>query len=236
MKVKIGNYPRHWSTMRFSEWCHAKNHKKEFGWQVEESEYNWLDKVIEKVCDVWQVVLNNTVNRFFNKRTIKVRIDGHDTYSADHTLALIIVPLLKELRLSKNGSPMVDNEDIPEHLKMTKREQKIFDEGSWNKRLKATEKEKDFINKKYHDRWDWVLGEMIHAFECEIEDDWDKQFTSGQLDMQFKEVEVNGNKFHEMVRGPNDTYKIDREAMEKAYARRKNGRMLFAKYYGALWW
>lgn len=238
MKIKIGNYPRHYSTYYFEEWCHNKIHGKDGILNiVDESEYNWLDKVIQKVCSGWQSVLNATVNNNrLLRRKIKVRIDPHDTYSADHTLALIIVPLLKELRLSKNGSPMVDNEDVPDRLKMSKREQKIFDEGSWNKKLKFTEKEKDFIDKKYHDRWDWVLTEMIHAFECELDEDWDKQFTSGVMDINFEETVVDGKKMNQLVHGPNHTYEIDMEARKKAYARRENGRILFAKYYNALWW
>jgi len=41
--------------------------------------------------------------------------------------------------------------------------------------------------------------------------------------------------FFEMKRGPNDTWKVDHEAMKAAWDRRKNGLRLFGKYYHGLW-
>ena len=37
----------------------------------------------------------------------------------DHTLAMIIVPMLKQLKETKHGAPFVDDEDVPEELKST---------------------------------------------------------------------------------------------------------------------
>ena len=49
-------------------------------------------------------------------RDIQVQIDPWDTWSMDHTLAHIILPMLKQLRNTKHGSPNVDNTDVPEYL------------------------------------------------------------------------------------------------------------------------
>ena len=49
-------------------------------------------------------------------RKIKIRIDPYDTWSVDHTLALIIVPMLKQLKARQHGAPNVDDEDVPENL------------------------------------------------------------------------------------------------------------------------
>lgn len=238
MKVNIGPYVRWTGPYQIADmiffWVEKyteKADKLQDRW-----DYKLHDKFGDWLADTFVNDLCNWYHSKFKKRKEYVRIDKYDAYSADHTLALIIVPLLKELRLSKNGSPDVDNADVPKHLQMTAREKKIFDEGSWNKKLKFTEKEADFINKKYHDRWDWVLTEMIHAFECELDEDWDQQFTSGHIDYVWVDVEVDGKKMNKLEKGPNHTYEIDMTAREKAYARRKNGRMLFAKYYNALWW
>ena len=38
-------------------------------------------------------------------RKVKIKIDRHDTYSMDHTLALIILPMLVQLRNTKHGIP-----------------------------------------------------------------------------------------------------------------------------------
>ena len=49
------------------------------------------------------------------ERTINVRIDDFDTWSMDHTLAPIILPMLIQLKETKHGSPKVDDADVP-HL------------------------------------------------------------------------------------------------------------------------
>ena len=49
----------------------------------------------------------------FRKQKINVRIDKHDTWSMDHTLAHIILPMLKQLKETKHGAPNVDDEDVP---------------------------------------------------------------------------------------------------------------------------
>ena len=46
------------------------------------------------------------------KRTVYVKIDKYDTWSMDHTLSLIIVPMLKQLKATQHGSPNVDDEDL----------------------------------------------------------------------------------------------------------------------------
>ena len=38
-----------------------------------------------------------------------IRIDPHDTWSLDHTLAQIIVPCLKQFKDKLNGYPVIDN-------------------------------------------------------------------------------------------------------------------------------
>jgi hypothetical protein len=42
-----------------------------------------------------------------------VHIDRYDTWSMDHTLADIILPMLKQLKETKHGSPNVDDEMCP---------------------------------------------------------------------------------------------------------------------------
>ena len=151
MKVYLGPYSPHWSTRYFEEKYLAKMHKVQYGWAVEEKDYTKLDKVVIWTLDKWQDLLNLTINKFFawKGRKIKVRIDGYDMWSADHSLAYIIHPLLIKLRDNKNGSPLVDDEDAPDHLKSTA----------------APAKENDYdIDDNHHTRWEWVLDEMIWAF------------------------------------------------------------------------
>jgi len=98
------------------------------------------------------------------KRKVKIRIDRYDTWSMDTTLALIVLPMLKQLKETKHGSPIVDMEDVPEHMRTITTEdyddQKTFD--FYN----DPELCKQNVQCDIHDRWNWVMDEMIWAFEC----------------------------------------------------------------------
>jgi hypothetical protein len=63
-----------------------------------------------------------------------VKIDPWDTWSMDHTLAPIILPMLKQLKATKHGAPYVDLDDRPEELKAERPTDYDVDEhhiGSW---------------------------------------------------------------------------------------------------------
>lgn len=81
------------------------------------------------------------------ERQIDVQLDAYDTWSMDHTLALIILPMLKQLKATKHGSPLVDDEDVPEELRSTSAPPHGHD-----------------IDDNHHKRWDWVMDEMIWTF------------------------------------------------------------------------
>jgi hypothetical protein len=165
------------------------------------------------------------------KRKIKIHIDKYDTWSMDHTLAHIILPMLKQLRDTKHGSPLVDAEDVPEELRMTG-----YDDGSSQFRLKF-EDDEHYEKESWeitHRRWEWVLNEMIFAFEHLIDDSWEEAYRSGHIDMKFVPCEDNP-KLSTMVDGPNHTYKCDYDGMKKVYDRMDNGFRLFGKYYRGLW-
>ena len=153
----------------------------------------------------------------FKERKIDVRIDRWDTWSMDHTLAYIILPMLKQLKETKHGAPNVDDSDVPKELKSTS----------------APPKEKEWdIDENHFKRWDWVLDEMIWAFEQHNDDDAESQFHTGESDVQFVKLE-DGN--YQMVRGENDTSSYDRKGHEKWAKRKQNGFRLFGKYYESLW-
>ena len=109
MKIYKSNYRNHWlSPYTILE--------KIFFWR--EIEYD--EPIIKKLSDfltpfsiAWQKFLD-----FVHPRINYVKIDRYDTWSMDHTLADIILPMLKQLRDTKHGSPMVDVEDVPEELRI----------------------------------------------------------------------------------------------------------------------
>jgi hypothetical protein len=156
-----------------------------------------------------------------------VKIDKWDTWSMDHTLSHIILPMLKQLQRDKHGSPFVDDEDVPEELKSTAAPPKVNEYDT---------------DENHFKRWDWVMGEMIFAFECKADDSWEEAFREGEHDILWVPVDVDGNevpkgdhKYTEMRRGPNDTYKCDYDGMKKVEERIQNGFRLFGKYYQGLW-
>lgn len=82
----------------------------------------------------------------------QITIHSWDTWSMDHTLSYIIVPMLIQLKDTKHGAPNVDNDDVPEELRMP---------DGWKETRYNIDGETD---EQFFNRWDWVLDEMIWAF------------------------------------------------------------------------
>lgn len=148
------------------------------------------------------------------ERKVSVKIDKWDTWSMDHTLALIIHPMLVQLKETKHGGPAVDNEDVPEEL-----QNKDVDKPDWE------------IDEKYFDRWDYVLDEMIFTFGS-LKEDWEEQYFISYGEHEFIEHDDgSGNATLNWIKKP----EVDREGLDSHRARIKNGLHLFGKYYMALW-
>jgi hypothetical protein len=219
MRIYINRYRDHWiSPYTILE--------KVFFWR----EIDYDEPIIEKwsnklnpFCEMLQKVRDK-----INPKINYVKIDRWDTWSMDHTLSYIILPMLKQLKESKNGAPNTDDEDVPEELRSTNAGPK---EDEWD------------VDDLFFKRWDWILDEMIFAFECKLDDSWQEKFQSGEIDWVFKKTEetyynaVTQKEEHlsQTVHGPNHTYKCDYEGMRVVEDRIKNGFRLFGKYYQALW-
>ena len=230
MKVKIGPYKNWFGPYQIAEklcfW--ARKETDEYGIKhTADWVHNfgtWLAGGEEKESLLHKFCLWIESKR---KRKIQVHIDRWDTWSMDHTLAYIILPMLKQLKATKHGAPFVDDEDVPEHLRSTA----------------ALPKENEWDTDSNHFlRWDWVLDEMIFAFECELDDSWENEFRSGEMDLVWKPVDREGNpvpeaeaKLFQMDDGPNHTYECDYDGMKVVQDRIQNGFRLFGRYYQALW-
>lgn len=166
------------------------------------------------------------------KRKIKIKIHDYDSWSVDHTLAIITLPLLKQLKETMHGSASVDLEDVPHEMRLTETEdydaQLTFD-------FYKDENQKSEHN--LHTRWNWVLDEMIFAFEHLVDDDWEDAFHKGVIDFNWKPVKSINSEIglNEMSYGPAHTYEFDYEGLAKVNARIENGLRLFGKYYRGLW-
>ena len=152
-----------------------------------------------------------------DERDIKIELDPYDTWNLDHTLSLIIHPLLVQLKETKQGSPYVDDDDVPEHLRSTAAAPK---ENEWD------------TDSCHHDRWDWVMGEMIWAFEQHKGDD-EELF---QHNVDNLKMTMDGGKVTFGIEDPSKPeYYYDKDGHKKHEERKLRGRMLFAKYYDGLW-
>jgi hypothetical protein len=219
MKVKIGKYPNWLGPYQLVE--------KIFFWARQKDEYgiereaDWVYSIGDWLSHTWfggwWSGVANSWTDYHGKRQVKVRIDPWDTWSMDHTLAHIVVPMLVQLKETTHGAPYVDPKDVPAELQPKKLTKKQKDDGE--------------TDTTHFERWDWVLDEMIFAFESK-HNDWEEQFHSGEVDRVFKDLE---NGYTEWLEGPNHTFKIDMKGY-KAYQKRiSNGFRLFGKYYENLW-
>ena len=158
---------------------------------------------------------------------VKVRLDKYDTWSMDSTLGYIILPMLKQLQATKHGAPNTEDSDVPEHLRSDKADKK---ENDWD------------TDSNHFLRWDYILDEMIWAFEQQ-NSNWEDQFHTGVRDSNMVEVQSDcidpdtGKKesLWEFKEGPNNTHVFDQIGYYAWAARMKNGYRLFGMYYQNLW-
>ena len=240
MKVYISNYRNHWISpytildymFFWTEWSKCsrwnltqtlENEKREKSAWVDHPE--WVERWSDRLTPVSRAL--NWVLDLVHPRVNYIKIDRWDTWSMDHTLADIVLPMLRQLQATKHGAPNVDDEDVPEHLQSTAAEPK---ENEWD------------TDSNHFLRWDWVMAEMIFAFEMKVKNDWESEFHSGEIDMKWVPVDAEGNevpkgehKYMRMDRGPADTHVYDAEGARQVQARISNGFRLFGKYLEALW-
>lgn len=227
MKVKIGKYTDWIGPYQIAEalcWW-AKPVKDEFGFERKPDWVHdfgtWLSTNRDG-SDTWLLKVCQWIESK-KSRQIYVKIDRYDTWSMDSTLALIALPMLRQLQATKHGAPNTDDADVPDELKTTSAEPK---ENTWD------------TDTNHFKRWDWILGEMIFAFECKIDDSWQEKYRSGTIDFVHEACawDAAGKPtMYEMKSGPKDTYKCDYDGMAVEQARITNGFRLFGKYYEALW-
>ena len=218
MKIKIGPYPN-----RLICRVHTRYMDRKYGYVdwPEPEQQTRFQRSLELFEDAVQSVYNVFNWIWFDRRKqkVKVRIDRQDTWNMDNTLAHIILPMLVQLKETKHGAPNVDPKDVPVTLRPKKQDVLRY-------------KEVGETDDKFFKRWDWVLDEMIFAFDSKVNDDWEEQFETGESDLQWKKLE-DGN--YLMVEGPEHTKVYDWEARKKYEERISNGFRLFGKYYEGLW-
>lgn len=200
MKVYINKYKSHWISpytiveymFFWTAWskCARKNgFVPDNEWVHAPAWSDTLATIIEPISHIIKFIWEKV-----DRKIDYVKIDRWDTWSMDSTLTKIILPMLKQLKANKGGSPNVDDQDVPEYLRSHMAQPKEYE---WD------------TDDLWHMRWQWVMDEMIFAFEKLNEDDWEQEF--------YKDKEW------------------DKEGWTKVDNRIQNGLTLFGKYFRALW-
>lgn len=154
-------------------------------------------------------------------RKISVKIDDFDTWSLDHTLAIIIYPALLQLKNTKHGVPgeFADvggeshgTQDSFDFYKESHNE--AFDEGS--------------------KRWDEILDKMIWSFEQLLKDDYSEQYHHGEAKFEF--VIENEDDDYSVMKDLNPTeHWYDGNGHMLHEQRIQEGLDLFGRYFRSLW-
>jgi hypothetical protein len=146
------------------------------------------------------------------EREEDIVIHPYDTWNMDHTLALLIVPMLKQLKETKHGAPNVDSSDVPMYLKPKQMDIVRY-------------REEGVTDENFFKRWDYVMDEMIWSFEQIVDDDSDNRF------YDHSGIDQNEPDINKRVK----QLKVDREGLDAHHKRIENGLRLFGKYYRSLW-
>lgn len=207
MKVYMSGYRDHWISpytilQRVCFWRVIPRDDDKESFTDDPWVEKWADR-LTPVCQALQRFLD-----WIHPPIRYVKIDHHDTWSMDHTLAHIIHPMLIQLRDTGMGSGQTDPEDVPEYLRPAD------PPGPHN----------NYEDSTVHERWRWVMNEMIWAFEQELKEDDTAEFYdhsgvnhSASLNTQIGQI------------------KVDRAALEAHEKRKANAFKLFGKYYQSLW-
>lgn len=187
---------------------------------------NWLNTKtpVGKLCS-W----------IYKKRdqTRLVRVDPWDSWGADTTLAVVALPLLKQVQALKVGASKVDDADVPEELRTTSATP-----------LTAAQLEQGDLDEFWVARWNWVMSEVVWAFEqWQPGNDWETQFHKGckkWCEVKSDTPELNPAtgkmEFQHLLEPSNsDSREFDHKAHAVYRDRIYNGFRLFGRYFPNMW-
>ena len=219
MKVILSNYRNHWISpyIILKKICFWEKDEDRI-YNLNDDPNNPYDKwvnLLDPICQGIQKVLD-----FVHPRFNYVKLDQWDTWSMDHTLAYIIHPMLLQLKETKHGAPYTDDKDVPKELKSTS----------------APPKENEWDTDEFHfQRWDYILDEMIWAFEQELKDDDENQFFDHSAYDKPDGSKSNHKEWFDDMSKAQSKLKVNWKGLKEHQKRKANGFRLFGRYYSHLW-
>ena len=156
------------------------------------------------------------------KRKIEVKIHNYDTWGMYSTLAIIVLPMLRQLKETKHGSPC----DMPAFSQTSNSSQLCFD---------FYQIEDDLAWDAGHKQWEEILDKMIWSFEqLQPDCDWEGQYTIIQPELDLSDYPEDEGKISVPVRWKTKG-EIDWVGREKHSIKIQEGLELFGKYFQNLW-
>ena len=170
--------------------------------------------------------------RNFNKgpkeRKVEVKVEKWDTYSMDHTAALIILPLLLQLKQTKHG--------VPSELVA-----RTGGDTDNNYCFDFIQEDENVVFDKLCEQWDEILDKMIWSFQQLVDESYDSKYHHGHMKLGWKPVEITNpttgvvETMHEMVDENPGEHWYDHVGHALHEDRIQEGLELFGKYYRNLW-
>lgn len=217
MKVNIGKYTTWWGPYQLVDklfFWHEKYPEKEL---AKRWDYRLHDKLGPWLASTWVAPVCQSIHDK-KRRKIKVKIHNYDVWNMGDTLAIVILPMLKELKRQKQGYPWSDHEDGPWYYRFEdyKGEHNWSETGSYS-----------------HGRWDWIMDEMIWTFEQILDENHENPYwlEHGEIDWDAGEPDENGCT---PVIWKKES-RVDWDGLKKHEEAIQNGLKLFGKYYQTLW-
>ena len=183
-------------------------------------DYKLHTRLSEWLASTWVAGFRQWVYEATGDRKMEIHIDGYDVWNMDHTLGLIILPMLKKLKENKHGHGWIAPEDAPKKLRPTSKQiEKAKAQGGWDDKNAA--------------RYDWFMEEIIWTFEQLLDEDSDGKFwyEHGEIDWDAGEEDEKGCKPIVWKKKA----KVDWKGLRAHHDRIRNGLVLFGKYYQTLW-
>ena len=112
---------------------------------------------------------------------------------------------------------MTDDADVPEYLRSHMAQPK---ENEWD------------VDSLHFMRWDWILDEIIWAFEQKVDDNAEDKFFDHSA---YDGSKLGTDEWLEDVTNRVSKTKYDKAGHQAWQERKANGFRLFGKYYEALW-
>jgi len=163
-------------------------------------------------------------------RKIDIQIDNYDTWSLDNTLAMIILPALIQLKLTKHGVPGEFVNNVGGDLDRNYVFDFIYDD------------EKRVFEESCN-KWNETMDKMIWSFQQIVDGQYDSKYHHGKMEIGFKEssytytnpITGKTEKAFEMVDKNPDGHWVDYIGLELHEKRIQEGLELFGKHMRDLW-